>query len=199
VLFGVIAVLVVGGGAFALGMLAFSSDHSAAPAKQVRPHGTGSRSGDQSATHSPAAVARSISVLMADSRLDKSEIGRASSDLGACRNVPAGIQAFEDAAASRHRLMKEAGKLRASTLRGGRALVDELDRAWSISAQADAAYARWGRSVHRVHGKCVGGGAALNRATELSDRSHPYKQAAARSWKKIARRYGLPAVAWDQL
>lgn len=197
-------VLLVGGLAFALGTLSFGGEHhGVTPPKQVgdptnNPSGSGHRS-HSVAPGSPEGVARSISALMADSRMDKSEIGRAASDLSACRNIEAGAQTFDDAMKSRERLVQEARKVDASGLRGGQRVVNELTQAWSIAGDADAAYARWGRSVHRAHGKCVGDKAALMHATELSDRSHPHKQAAAKAWNAIAHKYGLPTVQWDQL
>lgn len=203
VLVGAALVLLVGGGALALGSISNrGGHHGVTPPRQVSDQSHSTPAGGSASSvgpGSPEGIARSLSSLMADSRMDKSEIERAASDLSSCRNIDAGVRTFDDSMRSRRRLVEEAKKVDVSALDGGRRVVDELSQAWSIAAQADRAYATWGRSVHRAHGTCVGDKAALRRATELSDRSHPHKQAAAEEWSSIARKYGLPTVKGDQL
>lgn len=222
-----IAIVLVAGGAFALGTLADRHDHGhgvTAPTEvlpTVDAPSTSSATTPQpappvaadstSATPSPSrsagkvdptsseGVARSLSALMSDSQVDKSDVSRASSDLQSCQRVAAAVLTFQGAAASRQRLVQQVAAIDTHALPGAQEVVTELSRAWGTAAQADAAYVAWGRSFRRVGAKCVDSPALQRRASNLSVQTHPYKQAAARAWAPIARRFGLPAVAWDQL
>lgn len=206
-----VLVLLVGGVAYALGSRAeddtagASSDANAVtPPAASADSSTQSPSSGASSSPSPtdgpdAKVAAGISALLADSIKNKTDIAGAVNDLDACRDTARAVKTFDAAAASRTGLASQARRLDVGALDGAAGLVDQLTRAWTASAKADRAFAAWGRSMHRTKKGCKADTAALRRATDLSVQSHAPKQAAAKAWRPIARKYGLPAVGWKQL
>lgn len=211
-LIGLAAVLIVGGGAFALGTVATKSGHSSTagtvaatpPASEEAAEDTGDASpGEQSPatpTDRGGAVAASLSTLITDSAKDKAAVGAAAAYLDSCRQVKASIRTLDKAAGSRNDLVARAGKVDTSGVPGADDVVANLTQAWRKSAKADSAFADYGRSLHRnAKGKCVGNKSWRARAVRLSAQSHPPKQAAAKAWNKLAKKYDLGTVEWGQL
>ena len=200
---GVVLVLLVGGVAYALGT-ASDDDSAETPASVSTPGGSSPSTGTPRSRRTrrsgaDARTAAGISALLADSARNKADVQGAVDRLDACRGIGQAVRTFQTAAASRSRLAADARTLDVGTLAGAKGLLAELDRAWTISAKADRAFAAWGRSMHKTKKGCQSDRSALRRAGDLSTASHGPKQAAARAWRPIARKYGLPTVGWRQL
>lgn len=218
-LVGVLAVLIVGGGAFALGTIAVKHDDnssavsespvaapttsptsSAAPRRSTQPKASTAARKSTGKTRAGAKAARSLSRLISDSVKAKSAVSSAVSSLDSCRNVKASIRTLDDAATSRSGLVTRARRIDTGGAPVASTVVSQLVTAWQKSAKADSAFADYGRSLHHTHkGKCVGHQAWRDRGVRLSAQSHPAKQAAARAWNKLARTYGFATIAWGEL
>ena len=155
------------------------------------------------------AQARALHTLIDHSAADKHRIAVAAGQLQSCRHVRQGIQAFEDAAASRDQLVDQASDLQVGLLPGGGAAIASFSKALRASADADRAYVAFGQKRHKVpHGrrrhhhqpmKCTGGKNLEQQAVRLSAASHAAKQQTAKEWNLIAKQFKLPKVAWTSL
>jgi len=211
-LVGVVLVLVVGGGAFALGTIATRSDDADSVRTPVSAPTTAAadeNAGKSSSSASPGTsaedkaglrVAKGLSTLISDSIKDKAAVGTAVASLDSCRTMRSSIRTLDDAARSRTDLVTRAKRVDTTGVSGAQDVVASLVRAWQRSAKADAAFADYGRSLHRNgKGKCVGNKSWRSKGVRLSAQSHPPKQAAAKAWNALAKKYGLATVEWAQL
>lgn len=211
-LLGVVLVLVVGGGAFALGSLANGKDR--VPTSTGKPvsapasgaggpsHGpkAAAKRGRAAPTGPGRAVAHSLSKLIDDSTKDKTAVGAAVAYLDSCRKVQTSVRTLDAAARSRSDLVTRAKKIDDQGVAGASNVVTDLVAAWQTSAKADSAFSDFGRSLHRnAKGKCVGNKSWRSRGVKFSTQSHPPKQAAAKAWNRLAKTYGLATIQWGQL
>lgn len=183
------------------------------------------RSPSAKASADPQAVAqaRALHTLIAQSATDKQRIATAAAQLQACDHVAQAIETFQDAAASRDRLVDQAAGLEVGLLPGGGAAIADLGSALRAAAQADRAYVAWGETRHKVtvtvpgsgkahgkgHGKkrrppqhrrvCRGDAELEANAVRLSTASHGAKQESARAWNIVAAQFGLPTISWTDL
>lgn len=144
--------------------------------------------------------AQSLGALLAQSVSDRRSIVNAVNSVSRCGPaLSQAPQVFENAAASRQRLLA-----RLASLPGRSALpsqmFDALNGAWRASARADQDFARWAQDE-------------LSQGCSQNDQSDPGFQAAAgpdsqatadkkafaRTWNPLAAEYGLTPYQWDQL
>ena len=218
------AAVVVGAVSYGLGTLARGGGH----APTAGPTGTATTpaaSGTAGPTSSPKpsvdphamAQARALHTLITQSATDKQRIATAADQLQRCDGLGQAIETFQDAAASRDRLVEQAAGLQVGLLPGGGAAIADLSSALRAAAAADRAYVAWGESrhqvrvrIHRQHGKghgpgprfreaCRGGAKLKARAVRLSVASHGAKQETATAWNLVAAQFGLPTVTWTEL
>ncbi|MFT4082703.1 MAG: hypothetical protein QM638_08960 [Nocardioides sp.] len=214
-------VLLVGGGAFALGMLATGGDDepsvdrsavletsgspgpTSASSPSSQPPGAGSSDGsddgDNAADGAARRAAERLSRLMASSAADKSDVVAAVGNLNSCVHVRAATTTLEDAADSRDALVTKVKRLDITALPAARTVVTRLATAWTASAKADRSFADYGHSLHRTAKGYKGHEAWRRAGVDHSTASHGPKRAAAKAWRPIARRFGLPVIAWDTL
>ena len=139
-------------------------------------------------------VAVEIYSLIQESSRDKANIQAAARELTSCGDLEGAARTFDAAEASRNTLAERAGALDLTTLPEAGPLVAQLTQAWSYSAQADAAFADAAR-----YSPCDNASSELASATELSTKSHPHKDEAARLWNELASGHGLPTIVGAQL
>lgn len=165
------------------------------------------------------AQARALYTLISQSATDKQRIATAAGQLQRCDHVAQAIETFQDAAASRDRLVEQAASLDVGLLPGGGAAIADLSAALRAAAEADRAYVAWGETRHEVtvevgpppghgHGNkhkqehrqvCRGGPELEAQAVRLSAASHGAKQETARAWNIVAAQFGLPTITWSEL
>lgn len=194
---GAVAAAVVAIAAFGIGMLSSGGDDSAQTAGS-----TGSSAGASPSAGSgddAKAQATKLSKLIKASAKDKAAIGTAVDQIQGCTNMDQAITTFQSAASSRKQLAQQAGALDVSAVSGGSTVVQNLQEAWTKAGQADSEYAAWGKARHGKPGACKGGNKRFKQASQLSDASHPAKQAAAKAWNPIAKKYDLDTVEWTKL
>jgi hypothetical protein len=208
------AAVVVGAVSYGLGTLATGDDDrhpTAASSADTDDPTTEAASGSSSprASRDPQALAqaRALHTLIAHSATDKQRIAAAAAELQGCRHVEQAIQTFQDAAASRDRLVDQAAELQVGLLPGGGSAVAHFSQAERAAADADRAYVSYGQARHKVrhkahhhvHVSCRGGKDELRQAVRLSSASHAPKQATAQAWNVIAAQFRLPKVTWTSL
>lgn len=146
------------------------------------------------------AQAKALHILLGRSAADKQKIAVAASELETCRHLPQAVQTFEEAAASRDRLVEQVADLQVGLLPGGGAAVASFSDALRASADADRAYVAWGQARHKGrHHTCKGGKLLQRAAVRLSSASHAPKQQAAQAWNVIATQFGLSKITWNSL
>lgn len=119
------------------------------------------------------AQAKALHILLGRSAADKQKIAVAASELETCRHLPQAVQTFEEAAASRDRLVEQVADLQVGLLPGGGAAVASFSDALRASLQ--------------------------RAAVRLSSASHAPKQQAAQAWNVIATQFGLSKITWNSL
>lgn len=145
-------------------------------------------------------AAQSLSRLLAQSASDRTAINNAFNDVNACGSgLSQDAQAFQQAAASRERLMSQLG-----TLQGGSVLpaqmLQDLSGAWQASYQADQDYANWADDENSEG--CTSNDTSdsyYQAATEPDNQATTDKEAFVSAWNTIAGRYGLTTYQQDQL
>jgi zinc-ribbon domain len=224
----VLALLVVGGGAYALvaqpwkshetfrdaastGSPSASSSASASAAVTVRSSHSAAASGVASpagtaatATAATAATERQaaadVATMLSSSGSDRSAINAAWSDVRACGpNLTGDAKAFTDAAKSRQTLLSSLATMPGrATLPP--ALLADLTSAWQASIAVDQDYARW--TQDEIASSCVPNDtsdANYAAATTPNINATNDKQAFASEWDPIAASYGLTQYQADQL
>jgi len=145
-------------------------------------------------------AAQSLSRLLAQSASDRTAINNAFNDVNACGSgLSQDAQAFQQAAASRKRLMSQLG-----TLHGGSVLpaqmLQDLSGAWQASYQADQDYANWADDENSEG--CTSNDTSdsyYQAATEPDNQATTDKEAFVSAWNTIAGQYGLTTYQQDQL
>jgi zinc-ribbon domain len=176
---------------------------SAANQNTARP-ATVSPSASFTSASSPAQIseqqaASTLAGLLTLSGTDRSSIAAAVSDVNQCGStLSQDPQAFQNAAASRQRLLGQLASLPGrATLPA--AMLQELTGAWQASVAADQDLGRWAQD--EVSGCTPNDQANANfQAADGPDgQATTDKKAFVSQWNSIASRYGLRTYQWNQL
>ena len=148
-------------------------------------------------TRRQAAV--SLSGLLAQSVTDRAAVTGAAEDVRGCGpSLRQDAQTFARAASSRQRLLSRLRSLPGRSLLPA-AMLQDLTSAWQASAQVDSDLARWAegkiaRGCHRNSRP----DANLRASYVPEGQAIAGKQAFARRWNPVARRYGLATYQPNQ-
>jgi hypothetical protein len=145
-------------------------------------------------------AARTLSALLIQSVIDRSEINAASNDVTSCGpTLSQDSQTFDTAASSRQSLITQL-----SSLPGVSALppqvVQSLTSAWQASEQVDEDYASW--ASNEFANGCVPNDTSntyYQDADAPNQEATTDKQTFAKLWNPIATKYGLTTYQWNQL
>ncbi|HLH82134.1 MAG TPA: hypothetical protein VKV38_02635 [Trebonia sp.] len=145
-------------------------------------------------------AAAQLSVLLAQSGTDRADVVDAVENVRACgKNLARDERIFTTAAANRRALLSKLGSLPGRSALPA-AMLSELSGAWRASAQVDTDLARWASdAAARGCHKGNPGDASLRASSAPDSQATADKQAFARLWNPLARRYGLPTYQWQQL
>ncbi|MGW2525332.1 hypothetical protein ACWC09_52115 [Streptomyces sp. NPDC001617] len=117
------------------------------------------------------------------------------------RSVSSAQSALARAARDRRSLVTQLGSLDVSQVQGGGVATQTLSRAWSESAAADTAYARWAGAM--ANGGCTPGSAPhtadWDNGTTQSRKAAADKNAFVVAWTPIALQYNLPTRTADAI
>ncbi|MFJ2193239.1 hypothetical protein ACIOJE_35735 [Kitasatospora sp. NPDC087861] len=157
--------------------------------------GTASASGSAAAVD-PAvkAQAQPLSDLIGTASDSRSAVVGAVSSVQKCDKLPESQQALTGAAGKRRELQAKLGQLKTDKLPGGPQLVEQLNAAWTASAQADDEYAAWA-SDSQAPGACDPkklDNQHYKNAVQASGTATTAKKQAATLWNAIAAQTGLP-------
>ena len=176
-------------------------------------HGNGSNSGGTTAggttptaTASAAAssqrqaAAAQLSGLLPQSGTDRADVIDAVGNVRSCgKNLGNDARVFTTAASNRRALLAKLGSLPGrSALPAG--MLTDLSGAWQASAQVDTDLANWastaaGHGCHKGNPKDPSPTASYGPDGQAT----ADKQAFARLWNPLAKRYGLRTYQWEQL
>jgi hypothetical protein len=145
-------------------------------------------------------AAQTLSTLLSQSVIDRSEINAASNDVTTCGpTLSQDSQTFDAAYSSRQSLITQL-----SALPGASALspqmIQSLTSAWQASEQVDQDYASWANS--EFESGCVPNDTSntyYQEADTPNQEATTDKQTFANLWNPIATRYGLSTYQWNQL
>ncbi|MBV6698572.1 hypothetical protein [Kitasatospora aureofaciens] len=139
------------------------------------------------------AQAQPLSDLLGTASDSRSAVVGAVGSVQKCDKLPESQQALTGAAGKRRELQTKLGQLKTDKLPGGPQLVEQLNAAWTASAQADDEYAAWA-SDSQAPGAC---GKQDNQhyknAVAASGTATTAKKQAATLWNAIATQAGLPS------
>ena len=144
-----------------------------------------------------AAVA--LSGLLAQSVTDRAAVINAVADVRGCGpSLPQDARTFARAASSRYRLLSQLGSLPGRSLLPA-AMLQDLAGAWQASAQVDTDLARWtDDNIARGCRRNSRSDASLRASYAPESQATAGKQAFARLWNPLARRYGLTVYQQNQ-
>ncbi|MFG3225953.1 hypothetical protein ACGF07_14385 [Kitasatospora sp. NPDC048194] len=161
-----------------------------------------SASGKGSASGSGAAVdpevkaqAQPLSDLLGTASDSRSSVVSAVASVQKCDKLPESQQALAAAAGKRRELQTKLGQLKTDKLPGGQQLVDQLNAAWTASAQADDEYAAWATDAQSSCDpkKPDTGNQHYKNAVQASGTATTAKKQASTLWNAIATQAGLPS------
>ncbi|MFD8086172.1 hypothetical protein ACFV4F_31260 [Kitasatospora sp. NPDC059722] len=139
------------------------------------------------------AQAQPLSDLLGTASDSRSAVVNAVGAVQKCNQLPESQQALTAAAGKRRELQTKLGQLKTDKLPGGAQLVEQLNAAWTASAQADDEYAAWA-SDSQAPGAC---GKQDNQhyknAVTASGSATNAKKQASTLWNAIATQTGLPS------
>ncbi|MFJ5922962.1 hypothetical protein ACIQF6_10175 [Kitasatospora sp. NPDC092948] len=146
------------------------------------------------------AQAQAMSDLLGTASSSRSSVVNAVSAVGKCQGLPDAQAALTAAAAQRQDLLKKLGDLKVDQLTDGGKLVEQLQKAWQASSNADSEYALWAGDM--VAG-CDAGKAKDNdhyrNGNTASGTATSAKEQAAGLWGAIASKTGLPNKGASEL
>jgi hypothetical protein len=140
-----------------------------------------------------------LSGLLAQSVTDRAAVIDAVADVRGCGpSLRRDARTFTSAASSRQRLLSRLGSLPGSSLLPA-AMLQDLTSAWQASAQVDTDLARWADDTiaSRCH-RSSRSDAGLRASSVPERQAIAGKQAFARLWNPVARRYGLTTYQRNQ-
>jgi hypothetical protein len=141
-----------------------------------------------------------LSGLLARSVTDRAAVTGAVADVRGCGpSLRRDARTFARAASSRQRLLSRLGSLPGRSLLPA-AMLQDLTGAWQASAQVDTDLARWaeGKIARGCH-RNSRSDARLRASYAPESQATAGKQAFARLWNPVARRYGLTTYQPPQL
>jgi len=180
-----------------------ASTQQSLPARSTHDTSTTSRSSTTTTTTpliNEQQAAQTLSTLLSQSVIDRSEINAASNDVTTCGpTLSQDSQTFDAAYSSRQSLITQL-----SALPGASALspqmIQSLTSAWQASEQVDQDYASWANS--EFESGCVPNDTSntyYQEADTPNQEATTDKQTFANLWNPIATRYGLSTYQWNQL
>ena len=176
-------------------------------------HGSGSGAGGAAAggttptaTASAATLSQQhqaavqLSGLLPQSGTDRADVIDAVGNVRSCgKNLGKDARVFTTAAGNRRALLSKLASLSGRSALPA-AMLTDLSGAWQASAQVDKDLAQWAstaasRGCHKGNPK----DASLQASYGPDGQATADKQAFARLWNPLARRYGLRTYQWEQL
>jgi hypothetical protein len=188
-----VAVLMSGGGNDTKG--AQKTTPVAATGNSTAP-GTASASGSGAAVDPEVkAQAQPLSDLLGTASDSRSSVVSAVASVQKCDKLPDSQQALAAAAGKRRELQTKLGQLKTDKLPGGQQLIDQLNAAWTASAQADDEYAAWATDAQASCDpkKPDTGNQHYKNAVQASGTATTAKKQASTLWNAIATQTGLPS------
>ena len=141
----------------------------------------------------PREQAKALDRLLSHSSDDRNAVVNAVVSLKGCRNLAAATATLGEAAANRTAFVTKLETVQTSQVPGGGQLKRTLRTAWQSSADADRAFARWGKQIAAAG--CPGGQpkvtAAYRRGAKASATASRAKKSFVTQWNTVAGRYGL--------
>ncbi|MGW3231406.1 hypothetical protein [Kitasatospora sp. NPDC001095] len=165
----------------------------AATASTAPTAGTPSTSGSGAAVDPDVkAQAQPLSDLLGTASDSRSAVVSAVASVQKCDKLPESQQALSGAAGKRRELQSKLGQLKTDKLPGGQQLVDQLNAAWTASAQADDEYAAWAQDAQGSCDAKKQDNQHYKNAVQASGIATTAKKQAATLWNAIAAQTGLP-------
>ncbi|MBO1416043.1 hypothetical protein [Streptomyces sp. FH025] len=158
--------------------------------------GTASASGTGAAVDPETkAQAQPLSDLLGTASDSRSSVVSSVASVQKCDKLPESQQALAAAAGKRRELQTKLGQLKTDKLPGGQQLVDQLNAAWTASAQADDEYAAWATDAQSSCDpkKPDTGNQHYKNAVQASGTATTAKKQASTLWNAIATQTGLPS------
>ncbi|MFH8383582.1 hypothetical protein ACH4E7_21985 [Kitasatospora sp. NPDC018058] len=156
--------------------------------------GTASASGSGAAADPEVkAQAQPLSDLLGTASDSRSSVVSAVASVQKCDKLPESQQALAAAAGKRRELQSKLGQLKTDKLPGGQQLIDQLNAAWTASAQADDEYAAWATDAQSSCDpkKPDTGNQHYKNAVQASGTATTAKKQASTLWNAIATQTGL--------
>ncbi|MFD7449997.1 hypothetical protein [Kitasatospora sp. NPDC059827] len=141
------------------------------------------------------AQAQPLSDLLGTASDSRSAVVSAVASVQKCDKLPDSQQALAAAAGKRRELQTKLGQLKTDKLPGGQQLVEQLNAAWTASAQADDEYAAWATDAQSSCDpkKPDTGNQHYKNAVQASGTATTAKKQASTLWNAIATPTGLPS------
>ncbi|MFF7995624.1 hypothetical protein ACFZDG_38365 [Kitasatospora xanthocidica] len=160
---------------------------------------TGASTGTPSTGGSGAAVdpevkaqAQPLSDLLGTASDSRSSVVSAVASVQKCDKLPESQQALTAAAGKRRELQTKLGQLKTDKLPGGQQLIEQLNAAWTASAQADDEYAAWAQDAQASCDAKKQDNQHYKNAVQASGTATNAKKQASTLWNTIAGQTGLP-------
>ncbi|MFE4973432.1 hypothetical protein ACFRAR_15125 [Kitasatospora sp. NPDC056651] len=158
------------------------------------PTGTASASGSGPAADPDVkAQAQPLSDLLGTASDSRSSVVSAVASVQKCDKLPESQQALTAAAGKRRELQSKLGQLKTDKLSSGPQLVEQLNAAWTASAQADDEYAAWAQDAQGSCDAKKQDNQHYKNAVQASGTATTAKKQAATLWNTIAAQSGLPS------
>ena len=145
-------------------------------------------------------AAQSLSALLSQSVIDRSDINAASNDVTTCGpSLSQDSQIFDEAYNSRQSLITQLSDLPGASALSPQ-MIQALTSAWQASEQVDQDYANWANS--EFENGCVSNDTSntyYQEADTPNQEATTDKQTFANLWNPIATKYGLSTYQWNQL
>ncbi|WP_316526787.1 hypothetical protein [Kitasatospora brasiliensis] len=168
---------------------------AAASTTPAHPTGPASPSGSAAAAAGDPDVkaqAQPLSDLLGTASDSRSSVVSAVASVQKCDKLPESQQALTAAAGKRRELQGKLGQLKTDKLPGGPQLVEQLNAAWTASAQADDEYAAWAQDAQGSCDAKKQDNQHYKNAVQASGTATTAKKQAATLWNTIAGQTGLP-------
>jgi hypothetical protein len=200
------------GGPMAIGIVAAVIVLLVAAIALLNRHGSGSGAGTTAGGTTPTATASAATMsaqhqaavqlagLLPQSGTDRADVIDAVGNVRSCgKNLGTDARVFTTAAGNRRALVSKLASLSGRSALPA-AMLTDLSGAWQASAQVDTDLAQWAstaasRGCHKGNPKDH----SLQASYGPDGQATADKQAFARRWNPLAKRYGLRTYQWEQL
>ncbi|MFD5463482.1 hypothetical protein ACFWIQ_11770 [Kitasatospora sp. NPDC127059] len=174
------------------------SDQKTAPVAATgssAPGGASASGSGAAADPEVKAQAQPLSDLLGTASDSRSAVVSAVASVQKCDKLPDSQQALSGAAGKRRELQTKLGQLKTDKLPGAQQLVEQLNAAWTASAQADDEYAAWATDAQASCDpkKPDTGNQHYKNAVQASGTATTAKKQASTLWNAIATQTGLPS------